>query len=113
MKPRPSWTAKQRAEIFRDAKGVCHLCTRRIAPGEVWQVEHPKARGLGGSDKQEDMRPAHYDCHQPKTKADNKIMRKADAQMKKHFGLNRQSISQRKAFQSKFKRKVSGEVVLR
>lgn len=86
MKRRPSWTGKQRAEIFRDAKGVCYLCSRKIAEGEEWQVEHPKARGLGGSDKQEDMRPAHVDCHKPKTKADNKIMRKADRQMKAHFG---------------------------
>ena len=86
MKSRPSWTAKQRAEIFRDAQGKCHLCDRKIAEGEPWHVEHPKARGLGGSDKQEDMRPAHVDCHAGKTKKDREIMSDADATMKKHFG---------------------------
>jgi 5-methylcytosine-specific restriction protein A len=84
---RHRWTAKQRAEIFRDNDGICHLCTRKIAPGEVWHVEHPKARGLGGSDKQKDVKPAHEDCHKPKTKADRAIMTKADRQAKAYHGL--------------------------
>lgn len=86
MSKRPTWTAKQRAEIFRDNGGMCHICTRKIAKGEDWEIEHPLARGLNGSDKQEDMRPAHIDCHKGKTKADTAIMRKADRQMKSHFG---------------------------
>jgi 5-methylcytosine-specific restriction protein A len=100
---RPSWTGKQRAEIFRDAEGICHLCTRPIETWQQWHVEHPKARGFKGSDKQEDMRPAHVDCHQVKTKAENKIMRKADAQMKAHFGTkvkSKQTIPVRKALKT-------------
>ena len=113
MKARPKWTAKQRAEIFRDAKGKCHLCKRKIADGEFWHVEHPKARGLFGSDKQEDMRPAHIDCHAVKTKADNKIMRKSDRQMKKHFGTKRQGQPIPGSRRSGFKKKFNGEVVRR
>ena len=82
---RPKWTAKQRAEIFRDNQGECYLCCRKIGLGEAWEVEHPRARGLGGSDKQADMRPVHIDCHKPKTKRDKQIMAKADRQAKKHF----------------------------
>ena len=87
MTARPSWSAKARSEIFRDAGGVCHICTRKIAVGEEWQVEHPKARGLGGSDRKDDMRPAHVDCHKPKTAVEVRIMRKADRQGKKDRGL--------------------------
>ena len=85
MKKRPKWSAKQRAEIKRDNGGKCYLCGLEIT-GDDFEIEHPLARGLGGSDKQEDMRPAHVDCHKPKTKADTGRMRKADRQMKKHYG---------------------------
>lgn len=91
MTTRPSWTAKRRAEIFRDNSGICNICERRIAPGEPWHVEHPKARGLGGSDKQSDMRPAHVDCHAGKTRHERAIMAKADRQMKSAAGIKRKS----------------------
>lgn len=101
MTNRPSWNGKKRAEIFRDNSGICHLCKRVIETWQKWHVEHPTARGFKGSDKQADMRPAHVDCHQVKTTAENKIMRKADKQMKSHFGTkvkSRQTIKQRNTF---------------
>jgi 5-methylcytosine-specific restriction endonuclease McrA len=86
---RPKLTAKQRAEIFRDNEGRCHICTRKIAPGESWDAEHPLARGLGGSDKPKDLRPAHVDCHKPKTREDRRIMAKADRSLKRYIGVKR------------------------
>jgi 5-methylcytosine-specific restriction enzyme A len=112
LSKRPTWSAKDRAEIFRDNGGVCHICTRKIAPGEAWEVEHPKARGLGGSDKKADMRPAHVDCHKPKTANDIRIMRKADRQMKKGLGLKKPSRLPGSR-SGKWKKKINGEVVAR
>lgn len=90
MKPkRVSITPKRRAEIFRDAGGICHLCDRKIAYGEPWDVEHPKALGLGGADDATNWKPAHVDCHAGKTRNDIRIMRKADRQMKSHTGIKR------------------------
>jgi 5-methylcytosine-specific restriction protein A len=91
MTPRPSFTRHQRAAIFRDCGGICHICSRKIAPGEPWQVEHVKARGLGGSDKSENLRPAHIDCHAGKTKKDRAIMADADSALLKHCGLDREN----------------------
>ena len=111
MTKRHKWTAKQRAEIFRDAGGFCHICERRIATGEPWEVEHVKPLGLNGSDKQADMRPAHVDCHKGKTRHDVGVMRKADRQMKKHIGLKRRTgapVPGSKA--SKWKKKMDGTV---
>jgi 5-methylcytosine-specific restriction endonuclease McrA len=82
---RPRWTAAQRVKIFTANDGRCHLCESRIALGEKWDVEHVKARGLGGSDKIEDMKPAHVDCHKGKTREDRAIMAKADRQAKKRY----------------------------
>lgn len=110
---RKTITPKRRAEIFRDSGGICHLCRRKIGPGEPWEVEHPKAIGLGGADDASNWRPAHVDCHAGKTRQDVKIMRKADRQMKAAFGVKktRSQIPGGKA--SKWKRTMDGRTVLR
>lgn len=81
---REAVTRKRRAEVFRDNGGICHLCTRRVAPGEAWEVEHVKPVGLGGTDSPDNLKPAHVDCHKGKTRKDVKIMRKADRALKAH-----------------------------
>ena len=113
MAKRLTITPKRRAEIFRDAGGVCHLCSRRISPGETWEVEHPKAIGLGGADNSTNWLPAHVDCHAGKTRQDIKIMRKADRQMKAHIGVKSSRAVMPGSRRSKWKRKLSGEVVER
>lgn len=85
--PRPSFSAARRAAIFRDNDGVCHICTRKIAAGEPWQVEHVKARGLQGPDTDDNLRPAHVDCHAGKTRKDRAIMADADRALLRHVGL--------------------------
>lgn len=82
-------TSLERAKVFRANGGVCYLCDRKIAPGEKWEVEHIKAKGLGGSNDPDNLRPAHIDCHAGKTRRDVAIMRKADRQGKKHLGIKR------------------------
>lgn len=91
MKPRPSFSPHKRAAIFRDHGGVCYLCTRKIAQGEPWHVEHVKARGLQGSDTDDNLRPAHVDCHAGKTKRDRAIMADADRALIRHAGLKKKS----------------------
>lgn len=93
MTPRPSISAARRAAIFRDAGGICHLCTRKIAQGEPWEVEHVKARGLGGSDGSDNLKPAHIDCHAGKTRKDRAIMADADRALIRHVGLKKPSPS--------------------
>jgi 5-methylcytosine-specific restriction enzyme A len=67
------------------------LCGRKIAPGEPWHIEHMKARGLGGKDSDDNLRPAHIDCHAGKTKKERAIMADADAALLKHCGLDREN----------------------
>lgn len=87
MTPRPSFTRFQRATIFRDNDGICHLCTRGIAPGEPWEVEHVKPRAFKGGDGPENLRPAHIDCHAGKTRKERVVIAKADRALKAHVGL--------------------------
>lgn len=111
LAPRPSWTASQRLKIFNANDGRCHICTVKIWPGQKWIVEHPKARGLQGSDDIREMKPAHEDCHKSKTAAEVAIMRKADRQGKAMRGLKRRKGPPMPGTRaSGWKRKIDGTV---
>jgi 5-methylcytosine-specific restriction endonuclease McrA len=110
---RTTITPKRRAEVFRDAGGICHLCSRKIAPGEPWDVEHPKAIGLGGADDKTNWLPAHKDCHAGKSREDIRIMRKADRQMKKAIGVKTSRNPLPGGKRSKWKKRMDGTVVER
>ena len=110
---RTTITPKRRAEIFRDAGGICHLCSRKIAHGEPWEVEHPKAIGLGGADDASNWKPAHVDCHAGKTRQDVRIMRKADRQMKAQFGVKKSRNPIPGSKNTRWKRTIDGRTIER
>ena len=60
-------TTKQRVELFKAHRGVCHLCNGVIHPGKAWEVEHVIPLALGGDDLPRNMAPAHVECHAAKT----------------------------------------------
>jgi hypothetical protein len=113
MIKRTRFTSKRRAEIFRDAGGKCHLCDRKIAPAEKWEVEHRKPLALGGTNEAENLAPAHVDCHAGKSRAEIKIVRKADRQLKAHVGTKRKSKPFPGGRGSRWKKLITGEVVER
>lgn len=81
---------KQRALLFQEHRGICHICQRQIAPGEPWDDEHVIAKCNGGTDAWENRRPAHVDCHRGKggkTAKDRAVMAKTDRMRLKHLGL--------------------------
>ncbi len=113
MTKRITITPKRRAEVFRDAGGICHLCSRKIAPGEPWEVEHRKPLALGGTNDPENLFPAHVDCHAGKSRGEIKIIRKADRQMKKAIGVKASRNPLPGGKRSKWKKRMDGTVVER
>jgi hypothetical protein len=101
---RRSLSARQRIKIFEAAKGICHICEQKIRVGEKWDADHIVPLALGGSY----MAPSHVTCHATKTKDDVARIAKAKRQSARHHGAK-----QSKWPRSKWKRKVSGETVLR
>lgn len=81
-------TPRQRAKIFMDANGVCHLCGARIAKSERWQADHVIALCMGGEDAPANMRPAHVSCHREKTTGDVGMLAKARRVEAKHIGAH-------------------------
>lgn len=101
-----------RLRIFERYNGICYLSGIKISPGMKWQPDHIIAIINGGKNCESNMAPALTEPHRVKTNADLKIKSKI-ARVRKKFTGASQTIGQRKAFQSKFKKKVNGEVVLR
>lgn len=98
----------RRLAIFEAANGICYLCCNKISAGEKWEIDHIRALALHGVDATENMAPAHKDCHAPKTKADVADIARAKRRKAKHIGIKKRS-----QWQSKWRKKMNGEVVLR
>jgi 5-methylcytosine-specific restriction endonuclease McrA len=105
---RRSLTDLQRYKIFEANQGFCHLCQLVIQIGEKWEVEHIIPLAMGGADEGANLAPAHKHCHAPKTVKDARDIAKVKRIAAKHVGAK-----QSRWPMGKFKRKVSGETVLR
>jgi 5-methylcytosine-specific restriction endonuclease McrA len=103
---RRSLTTLQRLKVFEAYNGKCHICGYFC--GGKWEVEHIIPIAMGGADDESNMAPAHNSCHAPKTVADLRNVARAKRRKAKHVGAK-----QSKWPRSKWKRKVSGETVLR
>lgn len=87
MTRRSKITRAKRVRIFDAAGGICHLCGHPIdGTKEDWEVEHPIALGMGGSDKESELRPAHVHCHKDKTAKDKKVIAKTVRARAAHIG---------------------------
>lgn len=117
----PEWVGKTddsrppprvRVRIFESHNGVCHISKRKIAPGEPWECEHITAIINGGENRESNMAPALIKPHKEKTARDVAIKAKNDRVRKRHLGLRKPSRFPGSR-DSKFKKKISGEVILR
>lgn len=106
---------KERAQIFLDAGGVCHLCSGRIdAAREAWEVEHIIPLAQGGDDHGDNLRPAHVKCHRTKSAKDAGDTARAKRLEAKHIGTKaptRATIPGSK--RSPFKRTIDGRTIRR
>lgn len=103
-------TTLQRARLFEDHRGRCHICECKIQVGEKWEVEHVIPLEIGGDDSDDNLAPAHVKCHKAKTKADARDIAKCRRVAAKHKGAKtaRNPLGSRK-----WKKKVDGSVVPR
>lgn len=68
---RKKMTKARAANIFLREQGKCYLCGIKLRVGvDPYEIEHPEALSLGGSDNDEDLRVVCTDCHKPKTAED-------------------------------------------
>lgn len=72
-------TRARAARIFLRENGRCYCCGRKLRIGvDKYQIEHPEALSLGGSDDDAALRVICDACHKPKTAADANAKAKRD-----------------------------------
>lgn len=107
-------TPRRRLQVWEKTGGVCVLCDRKIdGVRERWIVEHIRALELGGPDDLTNMGPAHEACACAKTRDDHRRAAQAKRQKIRHLGAGSAKRPLPFGRASRWKRKVSGEVVPR
>ncbi len=108
--PRQRLSARKLEALFDEHNGICHICRLSIDRGQAWDRSHPIPLAIGGADTPDNWAPAHRKCHAVQTaKIDAALIAKTRRQRQKDIGAKPKG----RSFQSKFRKKVSGEVVLR
>lgn len=80
-------SAMQRLAFFEQHNGVCHICERKIRPGELWDRDHVDPLAMSDNDAPENWKPAHKKCHKGKTKQDVRAIAKAKRVKAKAHGM--------------------------
>jgi 5-methylcytosine-specific restriction endonuclease McrA len=105
----------RRARIFQAANGICHICGEQIdGTKERWDADHVIPLEISGDDSDDNLRPAHERCHRAKTsKEDAPAIAKCKRVAAKHIGARETRQSLPGGRKSKWKKKITGEVVPR
>jgi 5-methylcytosine-specific restriction enzyme A len=109
---RREFSAKVKVAAFERTKGRCERCTARLVVGKI-EYDHVIADALGGEPTLENCAVLCSSCHGIKTPVDTTKAAKVKRTTRKLVAGIRKRSSFPCGRGSKFKKKVSGEVVLR
>lgn len=104
---RREFPTKVKVAAFERAQGQCERCTARLTVGK-FHYDHVIADALGGEPTLENCAVLCLSCHGIKTPVDTTAAAKVKRIRAKHLGAKRSTWPK-----SKWRKKVSGEVVLR
>lgn len=115
--PRQRLTDQERAKLFLDRGGRCHVCGRKLRSGDTWQLDHVIALEVGGTDTLDNLAPCCSWCHKGKTAEDHgkaaKVRAVAVACILPLGQRQKKSRPMPGSKRSGFKKKMNGEVVRR
>lgn len=113
--PETAAPPRVKARIVERQEGICACgCGQKLGmAAEPIEFDHEKALINGGTNDEQNLRALRRPCHAFKTKADVAEKAKVDRVRKKHLNLVEKKSQFPGSKRSKWKRKVSGEVVRR
>jgi hypothetical protein len=111
---RARMTPRRRLQVWEKTSGVCVICDRPIdGVRERWIAEHIRALEVGGADHLDNLGPAHEGCARTKTPEDHCRGARAKRQKIRHLGAYRSKRRLPCGRRSRWKRKLTGEIVPR
>lgn len=113
VEPRKPLTAKQKLQMFLEAKGICCICGGKInSVKEAWD-EHQNPLWLNGDNSAPNRAPAHVKCARVKTADEAALRSKIRNTAERHFGAKSTASTMPGGRKSKWKKKLNGQVVPR
>ena len=91
---RRKMTPQRVLKIYLAANGRCHVCGLKLPPGTDYEVDHIIALENGGTDDDNNLAPAHIDCHKGKSEDDHGVAshgRKMAAKLYVPYRFHKQS----------------------
>ncbi len=79
--------ARVRLRVFERFGGICQLTSRKIMPGDQWDLDHIKPLAMGGEHVESNLQPVLRIAHREKTKRDVADLAKARRIKAKHIGV--------------------------
>jgi 5-methylcytosine-specific restriction endonuclease McrA len=78
-----SFSKKDRRNIYDRASGYCHICHKKLAftnygicgSKGAWEIEHSNPKSLGGTDRLNNLYPAHIFCNRSKNNKSTRSVR--------------------------------------
>ena len=101
-----------RLRVWDACEGRCAICARKLRAPDRWDLDHKVALVNGGEHREGNLQVACAWCHREKTAADVAEKARTAAIRKRHLGIRPPS-RMPGARNSKLKKKINGEVVLR
>jgi 5-methylcytosine-specific restriction protein A len=109
---RKEFSTKTKALAFQRANGRCEECGARLTIGK-FHYDHDTPDGLLGEPTLANCRVLCIACHLPKTRRDVHNISKAKRREARHIGARKSPNPLPCGKASKWKKKITGEVVLR
>lgn len=107
-------THKYMSDALKHFVMDCYLCGGQIDPvREQWHCEHVLPRQAGGSDDADNLKPAHIECHKPKTAKETNIRAQVRRSADNHYGVRPRKRSWPCGKNTPFRKKINGQVVRR
>lgn len=122
MRSVPEWVGKTddaaipprvRVRVFERYNGICQITGRKIMPGDRWDCDHAIALSNGGEHRESNLQPVLSSGHRAKTRDDVATKGKIARVRAKHLGVSTKKATLPGSRASKWKRKISGEIVRR
>jgi len=109
---RGNLSQRRKLAIWEREKGRCMECLTKLVTGG-FIFEHVRALELGGEDTDQNIRLTCKPCATTKTKVDHSTAAKAKRQKANHLGLKLSKTPLPAGKNSKWKKKLNGQLVLR
>lgn len=109
---RQEFTKRTKLLAFQRSNGHCFGCGVRLSTGNI-EYHHDKECAFGGGIGLDNCIVLCKSCHAGITRKQAKVIAKSNRVRAKHLGIARKRSSFATNRDSKFKKKISGEVVLR